>query len=434
MRWRKRVDAELRQLEAELTRLRAEGAQESNTTPARDDPEAGRDRVPVPGALLWAGVIVGGLIGLGGVLLRTFGVSFGVVYGARPVQLVTAVGAAGLTMAISCWWLRRLSRPDSSRAQLTELVAFASAIAAFLALTGILLPAVPVGVSDEVSCPRVLIRQTAFQGAVAAGVPGVNARSDPNRAATQLDRYPSGCLLGFDGFCFGQPVTDAAYTGLIPKRQDTRWLRLARNRKPFAHWLARLISSEPDRDRFIAGAVIQTRTLEGLSDQWLEREDEPGDDAPDDNDPDDGCPGSVLPAGKPTLTLGEPDADGVVTLTAGPGKASDLRYAVLTAGEVTDVVGRFRPIEPTVSKDGLVSYLWRSAVTASVLQDRSTTVAVAAVPCIAPSIIPLDLATVDLAGGTLTRSPATFSATGTPVELSDGDLKQLAEAACQAVE
>lgn len=427
--WRSSVDGQLAQLRVLLASLRTDVDRIAATTPTQpptpDPPEPVPPTVPWwKAGLLWSGIIGGAAVAVVGLLLRTVGVSSGVLYGTRPVQLVTALTAAGVTVAVACWWLKRSAHPDRNT-RFTEALALLSAVVAVISLTGIFFPQVPAGVAEEGACPRVRIRQATFIGTVAADLAGVNARTDPTRAATQVDRYPAGCLIGFDGFCFGEPITDATYTGVAVPRKDVRWLRVAKNRTRFGHWLARWLSGEPNGERFIAGGVIQTRTLENFSHQWLGATD------------DKACPGNVQPPGPVHLELADPDNDGVVTLTGTAERASDIRFAVYTAGEVLDDVGRFRPVEPTV-RDGVVSYEWRTRVTAAVLKDPSSQVVILGVPCIGPSIAPLNLASVDLTAGTLTRSTddsaATFRPSQGSARIPAKDLRTLVETACQAIE
>jgi hypothetical protein len=51
----------------------------------------------------------------------------------------------------------------------------------------------------------------------------VNVRSGPGREFRQIDRFPGGCTVGFDGFCIGEPIPD-----FITNVPDDRWLLLHR--------------------------------------------------------------------------------------------------------------------------------------------------------------------------------------------------------------
>jgi hypothetical protein len=53
---------------------------------------------------------------------------------------------------------------------------------------------------------------------------GVNVRSGPGTDFPQTGRFTSGCTLGFDGYCVGEPAPD-----FLTGEPDVRWLRLHRS-------------------------------------------------------------------------------------------------------------------------------------------------------------------------------------------------------------
>ncbi len=350
-------------------------------------------------ALIW----MGGLAALLALILRTWGVLAGVVYGPDPIRYVEGVLVAGVIMVVAGVIAPRGEAVVENLAQALGLV---SGLVAIIALTGIFVPAAP-GSTGDPDCAGARTYGAAFVASAAVDG-GVNARSEPRRTAPQVARYPPGCLVGFDGFCLGEPVTDSAYVAEEVRRMDARWLRVARHRNPFLHFLAKWISGEPDHDRFIAGGVMVAQSLVDLqSVKFKCQKDDP-----------------AIVSFELSIDRMTHDVIGVVKSV---NDAQDVQFSVYIAGP-TSRGNDYRQIppanQPTMS--------WKASVTASSLLEESSIVVISAVPCLSPSIAPFmpDVAKTQVVAlgrdGTVTVTnqgpPATF------------DLNQAAEEACKAVE
>lgn len=353
--------------------------------------------------LLWVGLTVA----LAFLVLRIWGTASGVLYGTRPTQYVSAIAVAGVLVFTAGLLMRRQGK-GVELGSLPEVLGLAGVIVSTLALIGVLLPAVPATSAEDVACPGARLRGVTSLGTAATSiVGGINARAEADLSSTQLARYPTGCTIGFDGFCIGRPVRDVTYAGLPVQRRDGRWLRIARSRTPVKHWLAHKLSGEPHNDQYIAAAVVQTRSFENLSDQRI-----------------------TCPAGRPdpataTVTI-SPMPDGTVRLQGRSEHSYDLQYAVFipqpTSGE------RYRQISADAEQVGI----WNAKATAQSVPTSGAVVVVVAVPCIGPSIPPFDLGTMAVNTVTLDQNSKIQVQSGAPGR--EFDPEQAAKTACEAIE
>jgi hypothetical protein len=353
--------------------------------------------------LLWVGLTVAVVF----LVLRTWGIATGVLYGTRPTQYVSAVAVAGVLVFTAGVLMRRQGK-GVELGSLPEVLGLAGVIVSTLALIGVLLPAVPTASVEDVACPGARLRRVTSLGTAAtSAVGGINARAEANVSSTQLARYPTECTIGFDGFWNGRPVRDVTYAGLKVQRRDGRWLRIARSRTPVKHWLAHKLSGEPDYDQYIAAAVVQTRSFANLSDQRID------------------CPAGRPDPGTATISI-SPMPDGTVRLQGRSEHSYDRQYAVFipepTSGE------RYRQITADAEQVGI----WDAKATAQSVPTSGAVVVIAAVPCIGPSIPPFDLGKMAIRTVTLDengRIQVQSRALG-----DEFDLEQAAKTACEAIE
>lgn len=378
-------------------------ATQTALVPAPAATQTGRGRRRWP----WALIIGGGLVSLLAMVLRTWGVVVGVVYGPDPIRYIDGILVAGVLAVVAGVIARQANRRKAVAENLAQVLALVSALVTAIALAGIFVPTVP-GSSGDSDCPRARTHGAAFVSSAAATINGgVNARAEPRRSGLQVARYPTDCLIGFDGFCLGEPVTDATYGSDLP-RKDARWLRIARHENSVLHFLAKIISGEPDHASYIAAGVMQAQSLADLKSlQFKCEKDDPAVTSLD------------LTVDKKTH-----DVTGVVTTE---NDAEDVQFVVYVAGP-TSSGGSYRQV-PAGENQTMV---WKAGRTAGSLVNNQSTVVVAAVPCIAPSIPPF------LTGTTKTQV-VTLSGDGS-VTLTDEAVPGgfnpdlAADEACKAIE
>jgi hypothetical protein len=353
--------------------------------------------------LVWIGLAVA----VGFLVLRIWGTASGVLYGTRPTQYISAVVVAGVLVFTAGVLMRRQVK-GVELGSLPEVLGLGGVIVSTLALIGVLLPAVPATSAEDVACPGARLRGVTSLGTAATSVVGgINARAEANLSSTQLARYPTGCTIGFDGFCVGRPVRDVTYAGLPVQRRDGRWLRIARSRTPVKHWLAHKLSGEPHSDQYIAAAVVQTRSFASLSDQRIE------------------CPAGRPDSGKATITISRMP-DGTVRLQGRSEHSYDLQYAVVipqaTSGD------KYRQITADAAQVGI----WNARATAQSVPTSGAVVVVVAAPCIGPSIPPFDLGTMAITRVALNQNGRIQILSGAPG--TEFDAEQAAKTACEAIE
>jgi hypothetical protein len=173
------------------------------------------------------------LLALAGVLIAVRYVLFehGILYG-QTVANMASLAVAGFIVAAGCLslWILRGGNPTHGRSSgqsqgdgtSDSVVATVAAILG-LALTAysisqLVAPNTPVAASVP-ACAGVPVYGAKYFAVTALN--GENARSGPGPEYQQLSHYPTGCTLGFDGYCVGVPETD-----FIAGTPDQRWLLL----------------------------------------------------------------------------------------------------------------------------------------------------------------------------------------------------------------
>ncbi|CAA9244317.1 MAG: hypothetical protein AVDCRST_MAG41-1606, partial [uncultured Corynebacteriales bacterium] len=101
------------------------------------------------------------------------------------------------------------------------------------------------------ACPAVPVRGAA--GTVVT-IADVVTREGPGRAYVPSGRLPAGCAVGLAGWCLGDPLP----TG-VAGWSDSRWLMVRRGGP-----VARHVSGEPDRPRFLPAAATSPEAVAGL--------------------------------------------------------------------------------------------------------------------------------------------------------------------------
>jgi hypothetical protein len=173
----------------------------------------------------------GVLLALAGVLIAVRYVLFaqGILYG-QTVANMASLAVAGFIVAFGCLslWILRGSNParggsgehGKEGGTPDSVVATVAAILG-LAITGysvseLVAPNTPVAASVP-ACGGVPVYGANYFAVTALN--GENARSGPGTEFQQLNHYPTGCTLGFDGYCIGVSETD-----FIAGTPDQRWL------------------------------------------------------------------------------------------------------------------------------------------------------------------------------------------------------------------
>ena len=154
----------------------------------------------------------------------------GILFGEAAANLASLT-VAGLIVAFGCLslWVARGGKkneadknlPQNGGAAADSVVATVAAILG-LALTGYSVSQLVLrALRSQLQC--LPARSSSQRGEVFAltAQNGVNSRSGPGLEYKQLNHYPTGCTLGFDGYCIGSPVKD-----FIVGTPDQRWLLL----------------------------------------------------------------------------------------------------------------------------------------------------------------------------------------------------------------
>jgi hypothetical protein len=207
------------------------------------------------------------LIALAGIAVAVRYVLFqhGVLYGEAAAKMAS-LAVAGVIIVAGYLPLRMLRHGDHAHA---EAAATESIVATVAAVLGLALTAYSV---SELVAPNT---PTAASVPACAGVPvygagyfavteqnGVNARSGPGPQYPQVNRYPTGCTLGFDGYCIGPAERD-----FVIGTPDQRWL-IVRNRNQFVSAAVVLsesaesdLGSKPSPRCTTFGGLPQPRTI-----------------------------------------------------------------------------------------------------------------------------------------------------------------------------
>ena len=175
----------------------------------------------------------------------------GILYG-EAVANMASLAVAGVIVAAGClalWIIRGTGRAHGGQASQSHsggasngVIATVAAILG-LALTGysfseLVAPNTPVAASVP-ACAGVPVYGAKYFAVT--GSKGANARSGPGPQFQQLNHYPAGCTLGFDGYCVGFPEPD-----IIVGTPDQRWLLLHGRRQLVS--AAVVVSESPESD------------------------------------------------------------------------------------------------------------------------------------------------------------------------------------------
>lgn len=201
------------------------------------------------------------LVGLATVLIAVRYILFerGILYG-ETVANMASLAVAGVIVAAGClslWILRGSSTALASGAPADGVVTTVAAVLG-LALTGysvsqLVAPNTPTAASVP-ACAGVPVYGAKYFAVTAQN--GVNARSGPGPEYQQLNHYPTGCTLGFDGYCIGYPETD-----FIAGTPDQRWLVLHERRQLIS---AAVVISESAESDLGAAPEAECASLGGL--------------------------------------------------------------------------------------------------------------------------------------------------------------------------
>ncbi|MER7165807.1 hypothetical protein ABT336_06960 [Micromonospora sp. NPDC000207] len=181
----------------------------------------------------------------------------GLLFGSTRIVLVdVALCAVVLLVATVAYRARIPGRSPASPEGSTPagLLGIVAALLGLPALVGSLLNFVAPPTPAELplpACPAVQTYDTAFRG-VTNGPTGNFARSGPGLAFPQTDRFTRDCVVGFTGYCIGDPVQDP----IVPGWVNTRWLLAARHENEPSRTLARWLSGEPAAPRFLSNAYL----------------------------------------------------------------------------------------------------------------------------------------------------------------------------------
>lgn len=336
--------------------------------------------------------------------LRTYGVQQGAVYGSRPTDSLTYL-VAGLAALAWALWRWPVGRDSNSSGELASVLAVVVALVPALNLA---FPSATHG-ATVAACENSRLYGADFRAVTLEESYGANARSGPGYSHDPVGRFPAGCLLGFVGYCIGEPVRE-----VVSDRVNTRWLLLPRPVGKYRHPLAKVISGEPDEPRrFVSDAIVLAQDPDSKLKQ-LSRKD---------------CVGGQPSPGRAVLAkpVAAPDADGVLAyqLTVTARRAHELGLAVWVGPHSRGA--EFRPIDVDRSlSTARLSATWRSAGTAASLKSEDRKVIVAGVPCLGGDV-PADVENAALRVYVL-ASDGSLSTTGEkPQDVAGGSWESVRE-------
>lgn len=367
---------------------------------------------------------------------RIWLVSDGVLYGRTQVMRVDGVIAALAVLALA-EFLHRCSEPgDRSAGGRWNIITAATGLLILLvSLVSLLSPV------DEPGLPKAACTNAPTHGAgyigITDGKAGNNSRTGPSRISPANGRFPANCAVGFSDYCLGDAIRDNLGSDASQEWATNRWLRVARHPSGWRGFLARHLSDEPLRDRFVSDAFIVPATnYEGLNRAGAKV-----------------C-GSQTPAGKTTLRpfVRKPLPDGpeqTVELSATSAHAANIGFAVyLPPGQGFRAPGRVLPlydpslpaaenpgrIIPPKANSKAITWAYSDALRSELPAGRGrhpAEVLLMAIPCISDNL-PDSTAKAALARYDITPPDVPRPA---PLLLStydDETLATLARAACQA--
>lgn len=183
---------------------------------------------------------------------------YGVLYGEDAAKMAS-LAVAGIIIVAGYLPLRILRHESHAHADAaTESMVATVAAVLGLALTGysvseLVAPNTPTAASVP-ACAGVPVYGARYFAVTEQN--GVNARSGPGPQYPQVNRYPSGCTLGFDGYCIGSAEHD-----FVIGTPDERWL-IVRNRSQLVS--AAVVLSESAESDLGTAPSPRCATLGGL--------------------------------------------------------------------------------------------------------------------------------------------------------------------------
>lgn len=306
-------------------------------------------------------------------VIRWFLVVQGILFGSARIALVDILVSA-VVLIIGAALYRRRVRLAEGETMPSTLLTTAVAVLGLPAVIGGLLnlaaPATP-GDLPQPACATVQTYKAPYR-ATTTGPNGNFARSGPGLSFAQTDRFNKDCVLGFSGYCVGDPVKDPEVAGWY----DTRWLLAARHDREPARTLARWLSDESPRKRFVSSSYLAPQSpnsaLEYLGDHR--------------------CAEGLPRPGRATLAAERPDGPqpDVIKLTARAPHAFNIGFALAVDDPTALDAGtplRQIPGSGAVRTDGSGQAEWDTTVLRGHLRKQLTTpvtVTVLAVPCLDP--------------------------------------------------
>jgi hypothetical protein len=304
----------------------------------------------------------------------------GVLFGSTRIVLVDIMISAVVLIVAAVLYQRRVQlagKDAKAEGMPSALLSTAVGVLGLPALIGGLLnlvaPATPGDLAVS-ACATVQTYHTPYRAAT-TGPTGNFARSGPGLGFAQTDRLSKDCVVGFTGYCIGDPVSDPVVQGWT----DTRWLLAARHDNEPARTLARWLSKEPPYKRFVSSSYLAPQSPDSDLHYLGEQQ----------------CAGGLPLPKKATLTTedatdksGKPQP-GVIGLTAGAPHAFNIGLALTVEDpNVLDAGTAVRQIPGSgVVSDSAVHAQWDTTILRGNLRKPLTapvTVTVLAVPCLDP--------------------------------------------------
>jgi hypothetical protein len=194
---------------------------------------------------------------LGLVVARVWLVEDGVLFGATRIVLIDIVISAVVLILAAVLYQRRFRLTgDEAKGERkpSTLLVTAVGVLGLPAVIGGLLNLVAPATPGDLALPACATAQTyrTPYRAATTGPTGNFARSGPGLGFAQTDRFSKDCVVGFAGYCVGDPVNDPVVQGW----NDTRWLLASRHEREPSRFLTRWLSKEPARDRYLSSAYL----------------------------------------------------------------------------------------------------------------------------------------------------------------------------------
>jgi hypothetical protein len=377
-----------------------------------------------PRSRLYVWLALVGLLSL--MAARLWLVEDGMLFGATRIVLIDIVISAVVLIVAAVlyqWRFRLTGDAVKDERKPSTLLATAVGILGLPALIGGLLnlvaPATP-GDLAVPACATAQTYQTPYRAAT-TGPTGNFARSGPGLGFAQTDRFSKDCVVGFTGYCVGDPVNDPVVKGW----NDTRWLLASRHEHGASRFLARWLSKEPARDRYLSSAYLAPQNPDSNLKYLGAKKCAEGQPLPEK---------ATLTAADATTKSGKP-LPGIIRLTAQAPHAFNIGIALaVDPDEALDSGTAIRQIPGSgaVTSGNAVHAQWDTAIVRSQLHaPRSAPVAVTvlAVPCLDP-LTPATSDTATTRRFTIPVNPGQKLVPTTPRPLAEPVRERLLALAC----